>query len=114
PDEELDERGLAGAGWPDKRDGFAAAGCERNVADGRGGGRLVLEGHPLEGERAEIPERDRTRRARLARHAQDVLKDVQRRFRLSVDVDDVSELLEGSKDKERVDEQGEELANGDG
>ena len=58
-------------------------------------------------------ERSRIRRLRLLGNLQNLFVDVERRFGLAVDVDDVAELLQRAEDEERVDEQREELADGD-
>src|SRR6266487_1295303 len=73
----------------------------------------MLKAHALETERAQIAEWHRRHGLRLHRNAEDVLEHVQRGFGLTIDVDDVPQLLKRSENEERVDEQREELSDGD-
>jgi hypothetical protein len=113
PHEQLDQRRLAGAGGSDEGDRLAAHCTERDVAHGRRRSRLVLERDRFEGERHEVPKRAWGLWCRLLRYAEDVLIDVQRCFRLTIDVDDVPQLLERAENEKRVEKQGEELADRD-
>ena len=112
-DQQLHERRFAGAGRPDEGDRLAALDAERDVADRRRRGRLVLERDALEVQRPQIVQRHRPGRPRLLGDAENLLIDVQRRLGLAVDVDDVAQLLQRPEDEERVDEQREELPDGD-
>ena len=73
----------------------------------------MLETHAIEREGPQVEERNRIDRLRLLRHRQDLLEHIQRRLGFAVDVDDVAEFLKRAEDEERVDEQREELPDGD-
>src|SRR5260370_41268095 len=52
-------------------------------------------------------------RPRFRRQAQDSLEVLQRHLRLAIDVDHVAQFLQRSEDEKRIDEQREELPDGD-
>src|SRR2546425_12885053 len=108
-DEQLDQRGLSGAGGSDKGNGLSATYTERDVADGGQRRGLVLKAHVLEAERSQLGQRPRVLRPRLSGDTEDVFVRVQRRFGLAIDVDDIPQLLERPEDEEGVDEEREEL-----
>src|SRR5262249_53727052 len=110
--EQFDERRLPRSRGSDERDGLTSPQAERDVADGGESRRLVLERNALELERPEVFERHGVRRLGFHRGPQDALEDVQRGFSLSINVDDVAELLKRTEDEEGVDEQRKELPDG--
>src|SRR5262245_48031002 len=63
---------------------------------------------------AEVRKRYRIERPRLLLRVEDVLEVLQRYLSFAVDVDDVAELLERTKDEEGVDEQRKELPDRNG
>ena len=86
---------------------------KRDIAHGGRRGRLVLKADALECERPQVVHRRGVGGLRLLRDRQNLLVDVERRFRLLIDVDDVPQLLQRPEDEERVDEEREELPDRD-
>ena len=112
-DQELDQRGLARAGWADEGDGLAAPDGEGHVLE-RGAGRGQMgEAHRLEPEVAQRVDDHRMLGALLRRDGQDGLVLREARLRLPEDGDHVPHLLERPEDEERIDPEREELADGD-
>src|SRR6186997_3002204 len=68
----------------------------------------VLELQPLD-----LAERDWVGRLRILRRVQDLPEIRQRYFGLAENVDDVSHLLQRAEDEERIEQQREELTDGD-
>src|SRR5687768_5056458 len=71
------------------------------------------EGDAIELEYAQIIDRNGRCRLGIGRCAQDLLEVRERRLRLPIDVDHVSHLLQRPEDEERIDEEREELPDGD-
>ena len=110
--QQLHQRRLAGARRPDEGHRFAPPHIERDVAE-------APETTPI-GAGSDILERQRLQSGsgtgcagRGSGIFRMLLEEVERDLGLAVDVDDVAELLQRSENEERVDEQREELADGD-
>src|SRR5262249_23531019 len=75
--------------------------------------RLVRERDVVELELRQVVHRDGARGLRVDRYVENFLIGRERCFRLAVDVDDVAELLQRSKDEEGVDQERKELPDRD-
>jgi hypothetical protein len=73
----------------------------------------MLESHVLESKRGQIRQSNRFGRARLHGHLQNAFEDAERGLGLAIDVDDVTQFLQGAEDEKRINEEREELADSD-
>ena len=113
-DQQFHERGLPRPGWSDEGDGLAAIDVERNLLQRR----LATptdagKRHRRNASCLEAVDGHRVLRARLRRQAQDGFEILQRDLGFAVDVDHISQFLQRSENEERIDEQREELPDGD-
>src|SRR5579862_2254136 len=73
----------------------------------------MLKRYMVERQCLESAELHRIRRLCFLRRVEDIFEILQRDFRLAVNVDDISKFLQRPENKERVNEEREELSDGD-
>src|SRR6266436_7072386 len=111
PHQELHQSRLPCPRWSDKRDRISPRRAETDLVQRQTRRTLMLKTDLLKLQGHELINRFRIGGLRVARRVEDLLKVLQRDFRLAINIDDVPQLLQRRKDEERINHQREKLAD---